>query len=160
MAREKTERSGDTASDTPRASLSVAELRQLVTLMNGSDIDEIGIEEPSSGLRLSLRKSAPLAASSTPIEDDPLEYIIAGGSVTESTSTTIEVTSPLVGLFRASMKSGVRPLCSLGDVVREGQIICAVESLNVPNEVEAPAAGRVLAIYATDGQPVEYVRGQ
>ena len=44
----------------------------------------------------------------------------------------------------------------MGDVVREGQVVCAVEALNVFNEVEAPAAGRVLAIYVIDGQPVEY----
>ncbi len=156
MAREKTEQPGDAASDTPRASLSVAELRQLITLMNGSDIEEIGIEEASSGLRLSLRKPAPLAAVASSADDDTLEYFIADGAGAETPSTTVEVTSPLVGLFHPGMKPGARPLCAMGDVVREGQVVCAVEALNVFNEVEAPAAGRILAIYVTDGQPVEY----
>jgi biotin carboxyl carrier protein len=156
MAREKTERPGDAASDTPRATLSVAELRQLITLMNGSDIEEIGIEESSSGLRLSLRKPAPLAAAAPSTEDDTLEYLIADVVGAEPASTTVEVTSPLVGLFRSGMKPGARPLCALGDIVREGQVVCAVEALNVPSEVEAPSAGRVTAIYVTDGQPVEY----
>lgn len=154
MAREKSERSGDAASDTPHATLSVAELRQLITLMNGSDIEEIGIEEASSGLRLSLRKPAMIAA--LPVDDDSLDYLIADSAGTEPTSTTVEVTSPLVGLFRSAMKPGARPLCTLGDIVREGQVICAIEALNVPNEVEAPTAGRVLAIFVSDGQPVEY----
>ncbi len=156
MAREKTERPGDVASDTPRSPLSVAELRQLITLMNGSDIEEIGIEEATSGLRLSLRKPASIMAAVTPVDDDALDFAIADGPVTEPTSTTIEITSPLVGLFRASMKPGARPLCALGDIVREGQVVCAVEALNVPSEVEAPAAGRVSAIFVIDGQPVEY----
>ena len=101
MAREKTEQPGDAASDTPRASLSVAELRQLITLMNGSDIEEIGIEEASSGLRLSLRKPAPLAAVASSADDDTLEYLIADGAGAETPSTTVEVTSPLVGLFHS-----------------------------------------------------------
>ena len=157
MAREKTERPSDAASDMPRASLSVAELRQLITLMNGSDIEEIGIEEASSGLRLSLRKPAPLAAAAAPAaEDDAFEYLIAEAVSADSPSTAVEVTSPLVGLFRAGIKPGARALCALDDIVREGQVVCAIEALNVYNEVEAPAAGRVAAIYVTDGQPVEY----
>jgi acetyl-CoA carboxylase biotin carboxyl carrier protein len=156
MAREKTERPGDAASVTPQASLSVAELRQLITLMNGSDIEEIGIEEAASGLRLSLRKPAPLASATSPAEDDAFEYIVADGVGADPPTTSVEVTSPLVGLFRASMKPGARPLCAQGDVVREGQVVCAVEALNVPNEVEAPISGRVSAIYVADGQPVEY----
>ncbi len=155
MAREKTERPGDAASDMPRATLSVAELRQLITLMNGSDIEEIGIEEASSGLRLSLRKPALIAAAS-PIDEETSDYVIAESIGAETTSATVEVTSPLVGLFRTAMKPGARPLCARGDIVREGQVICAIEALNVPNEVEAPIAGRVVAIYVADSQPVEY----
>ncbi|HEU0027865.1 MAG TPA: biotin/lipoyl-containing protein [Ktedonobacterales bacterium] len=157
MAREKTERPSEATPGAPHVSLSVAELRQLITLMNGSEIEEIGIEEASSGLRLSLRKPAPLAAAAPPgVEDDTLEYLIADGVAENPPSTTVEVTSPLVGLFRAGMKPGARPLCGVGDIVREGQVVCAVEALNVFNEVEAPAAGRLLTIYAADGQPVEY----
>jgi acetyl-CoA carboxylase biotin carboxyl carrier protein len=155
MAREKTERPGEATTSAQHVSLSVAELRQLITLMNGSEIEEIGIEEASSGLRLSLRKPAPFAAAPA-AEDDPLEYLIADGATEDPPATTVEVTSPLVGLFRAGMKPGARPLCGVGDIVREGQVVCAVEALNVFNEVEAPAAGRLVAIYASDGQPVEY----
>lgn len=157
MAREKTERPGEATSSAQHVSLSVAELRQLITLMNGSEIEEIGIEEASSGLRLSLRKPAPLATVAAPAaDDDSFEYLIADGATEDPPSTSVEVTSPLVGLFRAAMKPGARPLCAVGDIVREGQVVCAVEALNVFNEVEAPSAGRLVAIYAADGQPVEY----
>jgi acetyl-CoA carboxylase biotin carboxyl carrier protein len=158
MAREKTERPSEAAPGAPHVSLSVAELRQLITLMNGSEIEEIGIEEASSGLRLSLRKPAPLAFTAAPsaAEDGALEYLIADGAREDPPSPTVEITSPLVGLFRAGMKPDARPLCGVGDIVREGQVLCAVEALNVFNEVEAPAAGRLVAIYASDGQPVEY----
>ena len=157
MAREKTERPSEAAPGAPHVSLSVAELRQLITLMNGSEIEEIGIEEASSGLRLSLRKPAPLAIAATPpVAEDALEYLIADGAREDPPSSAVEITSPLVGLFRAGMKPDARPLCGVGDIVREGQVLCAVEALNVFNEVEAPAAGRLVAIYASDGQPVEY----
>ncbi|HEX8996973.1 MAG TPA: acetyl-CoA carboxylase biotin carboxyl carrier protein subunit [Ktedonobacterales bacterium] len=155
MARDKAERPDDT--QTEQSHLSVAELRQLITLMNGSDIEEIGIEEASSGLRLSLRKPAPVTFSgSGGAEEDLFDALVVEEIESRAESANVEVRAPLVGVFRAAMKAGARPLTAIGDVIREGQIICAVEALNVYNEVEAPAAGRLSAIYVNDGQPVEY----
>jgi biotin carboxyl carrier protein len=155
MAREKAERPDDIQAEQPH--LSVAELRQLITLMNGSDIEEIGIEEATTGLRLSLRKPAPISvAAGASADDDMYDALIVEESESHAETTTVEVRAPLVGVFRTGMKPGARPLSALGDVIREGQIICAVEALNVFNEVEAPAAGRLTAIYVADGQPVEY----
>ncbi|HEX9038457.1 MAG TPA: acetyl-CoA carboxylase biotin carboxyl carrier protein subunit [Ktedonobacterales bacterium] len=156
MAREKTERTDDAASAAHRATLSVAELRQLITLMNGSDIAELGIEEPASGLRLSLRKPTPQAPLGLTAEDDQFDVYVTDTLAPEAVSTLVEVTSPRVGAFRLSMKPGDKPLIAEGDIIREGQVICAIEALKVPNEVEAPIAGRIQAIYLADGEGVEY----
>lgn len=155
MARDKAERPDETQTEQPH--LSVAELRQLITLMNGSDIEEIGIEETGSGLRLSLRKPAPISlAGPANQEDDLFDALIVEETQSLESSNATEVKAPLVGVFRAAMKAGAQPIVRLGDVIREGQIVGAVEALNVYNEVEAPAAGRISAIYVNDGQPVEY----
>ncbi|HEY7975424.1 MAG TPA: biotin/lipoyl-containing protein [Ktedonobacterales bacterium] len=155
MARDKAERPDDI--QTEQLHLSVAELRQLISLMNGSDIEEIGIEETSSGLRLALRKPAPISvAAGASADDDLFDALVVEETESRVESTAVEVRAPLVGVFRAAMKADARPLSALGDVIRAGQIICAVEALNVYTEVEAPAAGRLTAIYVNDGQPVEY----
>lgn len=142
----------------PPVSLSVAELRQLITLMNGSDIEEIAIEEQSGSLRLALRKAAPVAlpaAGGGSIEES-LEALLVDEAPDEGASGDVEVRSPLVGVFRVGMKPGAKALATIGDVVREGQVVCAVEALNVPNEVEAPIAGRLSAVFVSEGQAVEY----
>ena len=155
MARDKAERPDEAQTEQPH--LSVAELRQLITLMNGSDIEEIGIEEGASGLRLSLRKPAPISLAGVGGQDDDLfDALIVEETETRDGATSAEVRAPLVGLFRTGMKAGAQALVGLGDVVREGQIVCAVEALNVYTEVEAPAAGRLTAVLVSDGQPVEY----
>jgi len=155
MARDKAERPDDT--QTEQLQLSVAELRQLITLMSGGDIEEIGIEEAATGLRLSLRKPAPVTlATSVGGDDDPFDALTVEEPEGHAESAAVAVRAPLVGVFRTGMKPGARPLTALGDVIREGQIVGAVEALNVFNEVEAPTAGRLSAIYVTDGQPVEY----
>lgn len=153
MARERSERGGEAPSPSRRTPLSVAELRQLITLMNGSDLEEIVIEQEAKGLRLTLRKPTPetLAPLDVPIfESDGEADDEAGGEPAEK--STVEVRASLVGIFRAAAK----PRATVGDTVREGQVVGAIEALNVLNEVEAPSAGRVQEILVSDGQPVEY----
>ncbi|MDE3228413.1 MAG: biotin/lipoyl-binding protein [Chloroflexota bacterium] len=153
MTRDKASRPDD--SQPEQSPLSVAELRQLISLMNGSDIDEIAIEE-DHGLRLSLRKPTPITIADGAIADEDLyDALVVEELTAHSESNAITVRAPLVGVFRAAISRGGRAL-TLGDVVHQGKNICAVEALNVYNEVEAPATGRVSAVFVSDGQPVEY----
>jgi biotin carboxyl carrier protein len=153
MAREKAERPEDLQTEQPH--LSVAELRQLIKLMNNSEIEEIGIEEAATGLRLSLRKPAPVTVAGG-ADEEMFDALIIEETEGHGEPLNIEVKAPLVGIFRTAMKAGGKPLVAVGDVIREGQIVCAVESLTVRTEVEAAAAGRISAIFVQEGQPVEY----
>jgi biotin carboxyl carrier protein len=49
----------------------------------------------------------------------------------------------------------IRVLVAEGDQVAEGQVICILEAMKMENELKAPKAGSVKAIYAQPGQDVE-----
>jgi biotin carboxyl carrier protein len=126
--------------------------------MESSDISEISIERESEGLKLMLRRLAPPPPDGWPeeIEEDGYaDDLPADSADRNSPSSGIEIGAPLVGIFRASMDSG-KPLIAPGDKVRTGQIIAAIEALNLLSEVEATVAGRVAEILVLDGQAVEY----
>ncbi len=162
MVRERADRNNGSAPVPTSTSLSVAELRQLITLMEKSDIEEITIEHERDGLHLTLRKPAP-------VELDPSVLLGAGellegaafsasepeAEAEDDAANALDIRSTLVGFYRAVARRGAKPLAP-GDSVKEGQIIGAVEALNVLNEVESPAAGRVRKILVDDGQPVQY----
>jgi acetyl-CoA carboxylase biotin carboxyl carrier protein len=162
MVRERAERS-EGPSARLRSSLSVAELRQLISLMNSSDIEEITIEHAAHGLQLTLRKPASVAiststAAATTELDGADGYEMAEHSaVAEEVPQehTVDVRAPLVGVFRAAPRPG-KPAIQAGDAVREGQAVAAIEALNVLNEVEIEAAGRIKEVLVGDGQAVEY----
>jgi len=156
MVRERAERGADATPAPPPASLNIAEIRQLISLMSGSDIEGIGIEQESQGLKLVLRKQEPPAQAIQAIEVDGEAYDPAEGTVEAPREKGIEVGAHMVGIFRASMKPGGKPMVTRGDVVREGQVVAAIEALNVLNEVDAPSAGRLRDVLVKDGQPVEY----
>jgi len=115
--------------------VSAAELSTVLDLISGTDISELDIT--SGKTRLSLRRPA----------------IVAAASSTAATAPAVEphslaITSPLVGIFHASVTTG--------DNVQPGQSIGAVEALGMPTSVEAPQPGTVEELLVHDGSAVEY----
>jgi len=159
MVRERVERGGEATPPPPRNSLSIAEIRQLIRMMDAGDIEEIAIEHEDDGLKLVLRKPSPVAMGLAPGDDGLVDdgfHVEDAQEGDDAGAQRHEVGAPLVGIFRASMKAGGTPLVQVGDIVRQGQVIGAIEALNVYNEVEADGPGRVSEITVSDGQPVEY----
>lgn len=68
----------------------------------------------------------------------------------------IEVTAPMVGTFYRAPSPGAEPFVSVGDRIEVGQTLCIIEAMKLMNEIQAEVSGRVVAVTAEDGQPVEY----
>lgn len=158
MARE---RSGEPARPQPRQpgqSLSIAELRQLITLMHTSDIEEISIERDDEALRLHLRKPAPMVSEHVIAAMDGAGADEVGELPTSPAASNglDHVSAPLVGRFHVGPKPGSKALVAVGDIVRAGQVVGTIETLNVLTEVESTITGRVVEVHATEGQPVEF----
>jgi acetyl-CoA carboxylase biotin carboxyl carrier protein len=61
------------------------------------------------------------------------------------------LTSDLVGVIRLS-----RPQVSEGQVLDTDRELAFVEALGIRNPVRSRGAGRIAAVFVTEGQPVEY----
>jgi oxaloacetate decarboxylase alpha subunit len=62
----------------------------------------------------------------------------------------------MVGVFYRAPEPGSPPFVETGDVVAPGQTLCLLEAMKLFNELKAESAGRITAIHAEDGQPVEF----
>lgn len=159
MARERGGEAGQPQQHPAGQSLSIAEVRQLIALMQNSDLEEIAVEREGEGLKLSLRKPTPVTYAGGTGEMDFAQLVEFSSS--ESTADReqdhpVPVGAPLVGRFHVGLKPKARPLVTVGDVVREGQVLGTIETLNVLNEVEASQPGRIVEVLVTEGQAVEY----
>lgn len=94
------------------------------------------------------KKPKPAAKPPTPASASDA---VPAAAVTEIGTNTV-VTSTLVGIFRASRKAPV----SVGSLITAGQTIGMIEVMRLSDEVTAPVAGEIAAIFVLDGQPVEY----
>jgi len=132
--------------------ISIKQLQRLVRLLDHSDVSELELKRPEEGIHLVLRK---VKASERNNQPDMTLAPIAVNTATPP-ETRQSVVAPLVGIFRAAAKPKGKPLVAVGDRVKAGQHVAAIESLNVINEVEAPVAGRITEILIHEGQSVEY----
>jgi biotin carboxyl carrier protein len=127
--------------------------------MRQSDIHEITVEV-SPETRLTLRKPQPISVEAVthagPVESVAHEHGSVDAAQAIPAEKTIAVKTSFVGIYRRAAKHGAKPFVSVGDTVEEGQIVAAVEALNLVNEVEAPLNGSVVELPLKDGQAVEY----
>jgi acetyl-CoA carboxylase biotin carboxyl carrier protein len=66
------------------------------------------------------------------------------------------VAAPMVGTFYAAATPGAKPFVEIGTEVKEGQVLCIIEAMKMMNQIESDKAGKVTAIMATNGDPVEF----
>jgi len=64
--------------------------------------------------------------------------------------------SPIVGTFYAAPSPDANPYAQVGDSVKKGQVLCIVEAMKLMNEIESDVSGKLIEIYPTNAQPVEY----
>ncbi|AEI69141.1 acetyl-CoA carboxylase biotin carboxyl carrier protein [Corallococcus macrosporus] len=67
-----------------------------------------------------------------------------------------QVTSPFVGTFYRTPAPDQPPFVDVGTVVKKGQVLCIIEAMKLMNEIESEVSGRVAEILVENGRPVEF----
>jgi len=144
-------------------------LQDLVGFLKENGIAEYEAERGDTKIRIKFATAAGpataldpatlaqwLGASSAQGVAAPAVAAPAVAASAEPEVTLHQVKSPIVGTFYDSPSPGSAPFVKVGDIVEVGQVLCIVEAMKLMNEIEADAAGEVVARIATSGQPVEY----
>ncbi len=127
-------------------------IREIVQIVQESGIGEVEIED--NGMRVSVRRAeeVPVQVGAPLAQDDFAEP----AAPAPGPASGIRVESPMVGVFYRAPEPGSTPFVEPGDVVAPGQTLCLLEAMKLFNELKAETAGRVTAVHAEDGQPVEF----
>ncbi len=146
-------------------------VKKLIDMIDESTVDSIEITS-DKGLKIRISKSpqhrgtvqvaapvampavaaGPAAPRLTPAQGMPAvpeEPVVAKESL-------LEIKSPMVGTFYAAAEPGAKPYMSVGDRVKNGQIVCIIEAMKIMNEIESEFSGVVREVLVQNAQPVEY----
>jgi acetyl-CoA carboxylase biotin carboxyl carrier protein len=162
-------------------SLNLGELRDLLTAINQTDIEELTLKSDDFELtvRRSLRVSptpAPIiSVVSVPDAGASLSAPAGSGTLEGSSSATptptpptqavpppknerklLEIISPMVGTFYRAPAPDEAPFVEVGDRIKAGQTVCIIEAMKLMNELETEVSGEIVEVLVQNGEPVEY----
>ncbi len=151
--------------------MEVREIKALIALMSDHGLVELEIQDKKGKIRLVRGGIAPAAEfNSTPhLAPAPTPKPAKGKAAQPKAAAASDkdapielapnqrlVESPMVGTFYRSPSPDAAPFVEEGVSVRKGQTVCIIEAMKMMNEIEAPAAGRVVKVLVENAQPVEY----
>ena len=153
--------------------MDIRKVKKLIDLLEESGIAELEITEGEESVRISRYPSGAavqyaIAAGPPPVATQAaLPATAASTNPTASRMATSEpvaedeipghkVVSPMVGTYFEAPAPGSAPFVKIGDEVKVGDTLCIIEAMKMMNQIEADKAGRIAAIRASNGEPVEY----
>jgi acetyl-CoA carboxylase biotin carboxyl carrier protein len=142
--------------------MDIRKVKKLIELLEESGISELEISEGEESVRISrhprMAMQAPMAMGTPMLQAPPLAAAMPATSAGEHKPRNDEhtVTSPMVGTYYSAASPGAKAFVEIGTEIKVGQILCIIEAMKMMNQIESDKAGRVTAILAKNGEPVEF----
>jgi acetyl-CoA carboxylase biotin carboxyl carrier protein len=148
--------------------MDIRKVKKLIELLQESGIAEIEISEGEESVRISryppggavqhFAVPAPMNLAAPPPPGNPAAGAQATAAAPASASDIPghKVLSPMVGTFYEAPTPDAEPFVRVGSEVKAGDTLCIIEAMKMMNQIEADKAGRIAAIQAINGEPVEY----
>lgn len=142
--------------------LTLAEIRELINLIEEKQFTEFELERGQFRLRLGRGGATKVVTEIVPHMFVPPEATPAAPAATATPAPTPPaeklhiVTSPIVGTFYRSSSPTAEPFAQVGDSIITGQTLCIIEAMKLMNEIEAELSGTVTDVYAQNGKAVEF----
>ncbi len=143
------------------------EIRELIKMVETSDITELSIESGSNRIVIKREKTVVVAEqpATRPGRAGRAQAAAATGLVSSSPipdpgsppeDSFHKIVAPMVGSFYRAPDPKSRAFVNEGDVVEKGQVIGIIEAMKIMNEIVSEHSGRCVKISVENGQPVEY----
>ena len=137
-------------------------IKQVVELMERSEIAELEFEEEGLKLRLSRKgndapaqiiQAAPAAAAAVVSAAAPAPTAEAPAAEEEGISL---IKSPMVGTFYSSPSPDSAAFVDVGSKVKADSVVCIIEAMKVMNEIQSEIGGTITEMLVENGDAVEY----
>ncbi|MCL2841539.1 MAG: acetyl-CoA carboxylase biotin carboxyl carrier protein subunit [Defluviitaleaceae bacterium] len=76
--------------------------------------------------------------------------------ISDTNKNSIDIKSPIVGIFYSSSSPEVSPFIKIGDNVKKGDVLCILEAMKLMNEICAEYDGKIVDICVKNGDIVEF----
>ncbi len=130
--------------------LSDEDVREILRIIDSSELDELRIETPSFSLHVS--RGAGAASDDTP----PLTPPPASPPPTAANANTVAIEAPMLGTFYRTESPSHPPFVEAGDHVEPDTVVCLIEVMKLMNHIQAGVSGTIVEVLARSGELVEF----
>ncbi len=143
-------------SQTATRSPELALIDSLAEILNVTGLTEIELEQ--KGVRVRVAKT--VNATLQHVAAAPVAATVSAPAPAAKPDATPEhpgtVKSPMVGTIYMASAPGAPDFITIGADVKQGQTLLIIEAMKTMNQIPAPRAGKVTAIFVGSGTPVEF----
>ncbi len=126
-------------------------IKKLIEIMKKNELTEVILEDSDSSIVIK-------GNGSSPIVKPKAEALVQKTSVKEKSEekNLIPIISKMIGVYYSKPSPKENDFVKVGDVIKEGQVVCIIETIKLMNKITSEVSGRVAQICIEDGKPVEY----
>ena len=145
--------------------MDIRKVKKLIELLEESGIAELEISEGEESVRISRyprgaaaaqAQAAPMMQAYAPAPAAPAPGAAPPPPPAPAGNKDQTVASPMVGTYYSAPSPGAKPFVELGMEIKVGQVLCIIEAMKMMNQIESEKSGRLAAILAKNGDPVEF----
>jgi acetyl-CoA carboxylase biotin carboxyl carrier protein len=147
------------------------EIEELIKFVSKSGVSEVSLEQKDFKITIinspkyteSAPPPPPQIAHAAPLVTAPATgHAVAHTPAPPPTPVAADeskyhvVKSPMIGTFYRTPAPDKPNFVSVGDEVKQGQVICIIEAMKLFNEIESDISGRIVKVLVDNSSPVEY----
>ena len=135
--------------------MDIRKIKKLIEMLQDSDLTEIEVQEGEESVRIVREIDQPIEIKTTTPYSNSVSASSENNEVLVNKSGS-PIKSPIVGTFYRKPAPDKPPFVEIGNHVNAGDVVCIVEAMKMMNEIKSEFTGKVVAIHAEDGEPVEF----
>ncbi len=158
--------------------MDIKEVQNLIKLVSKSGISEVKIEEkdfkltiknksdsvPATQVVAPVAAAVPAAIPPAPVAAAPAVAppVTPSAPVNETPpsetdeSKYVTIKAPIIGTFYRKPAPDKPPYVEVGDIIKEGDVVCIIEAMKLFNEIESEISGKIVKVLVEDATPVEF----
>ena len=129
-------------------------IEKLIDIMNNNELTEIVLDDGENTLVVKTNGYKPVVKEE--IVEEIVEEIPEEIIEEEPKKNLVPIVSQMIGIFYAKPSPTEEPFVKVGDEIKEGQVVCIIETIKLMNKITSDISGKIAEICIEDGKPVEY----
>ena len=148
--------------------MDIKDIQHLIKFVAKSGAREVKLEMEDIKITIKTGPDKPFVENSGIVQQVPPMPVLAqvppavsapeivAAPVQSEEDNLITIKSPIIGTFYRKATPDKSSFVEIGQVIKEGDVLCVIEAMKLFNEIESELSGTIVKILVDDASPVEF----